>query len=1550
MTDGLIGRIDISSGTVSVEAEDIISDGFTTEDHSVASGGRTVSLLNTGNSVGTLAYGFEGAAGAYDLAITLHDEFDGESTLSIWVNGQEIKTLTLDADTPAGVVTDGNRVVLTVEGIVLDTGDRVEIRAEQDAAEWGRIDRLDFGFVGTVSPPPPPPVEGAIIEAGETQVERLDLSGGFEIESRPDAREGALVRTLDELGEASGTFSGVAGTYQIDVKYFDESDGLADFAFVVNGSVVETWQGTGGTSALGTPAVNSFTVDLQPGDKVTVRGVKGGEELARIDALMVTLLEATEPDNTAPEVNRPIANQTGAEGIPFAFMVPNNTFTDADGDPLSLTAALASGGALPDWLSFDPATNTFSGLPTDGDDGTIDITVTASDGMDDVSDTFRLSIADMGDIPAALNVGLNEAEDLTLDGYVIENRNSASSSQLIRTFGEGEATGQFSGPSGRYRLELGYQEESDGKSNYAVLINGSEVFAFTAEKGPRALGTDASTAIELDLAMGDIVTIRGTRGQEALARLDTIELTALDTGPVNTPTAAENDAATTDEDTAVIVEVLANDTDADGDSLEIASISNAVNGSASANADGTVTFTPNLDFNGTSSFDYTVSDGRGGTDTASVLVTVNAVADPANISGTLSGIVQEDFVVGATGLLLIDDPDAGEAAFIAQTGTSGTFGTFSLTEAGNWSYSLNNAAANVQALDTGDAEIETFTATSVDGTTALINITVNGADESVIVNNPPNVRDFTTGTIPEDLGQGFGRSFLISLGTDPDGDTLDLLSVGPTSTLGSDVFITASGNVVYEPRASATLNALSEGETVIDSFDFTLTDGRGGEGTGTITLTVVGENDPAVIDGSFSGAVTEDSVLEATGALLIDDPDTGEAAFVAQTSTTGTFGMFSLTEAGNWTYSLNNTAANVQALATGDVETETFTVSSIDGTTADITISVNGADEPINAGEAPVAIDFQIGGEVPVDILVDLFASDIVSELASDADTDLTSQSISFTGARVDGAPVSLAAVGFSYNPGAGDTGGFTLDTGNASAFDALASGQIAEVLVDFVVSDGVSSDSGTIGFTVTGTPGEFDLNLRYLGANVPGEQLRASADVGVEEALADIEFSGPVTLSNIAAAIDITDPIFEFLLSFEGDGLSAAYAYAEARSTATATLDIIQSAFTGDSGSFATAIGNSEASASADNSSFVGADARDGGRSSAAATDNSVASAIAEGAGSQSNATADENSEADAFSDSGSTTLAVAEDGSRSEAFAAFNSTAGALAEEASLAVAEAERDSRAEVDAEEEGAGRAIAEQGSEATVISEDFAIGLAQALVGTTAIVDVGLPTGDPIDVGSFIPGLGATLNPIDITADGTGQLGGGIGLLPDLIGSTGGEGFIAMIGVSAPFPLNITPDGPNTDIQSVTVSGLPVGSVLSAGTDVNGDGTEWSFDQAPPSSLAYTAPVGAPDMFNVTITATTPAGTATLTQLVTLTDDPSQISSTPTVFSNDAFVFDAFTTSEPMQRALEPLQDESGDVPPQPGAMPEFEVDSGLEALWMVDHFTFEGEDAANWVL
>ncbi|NCC23329.1 MAG: tandem-95 repeat protein, partial [Alphaproteobacteria bacterium] len=165
--------------------------------------------------------------------------------------------------------------------------------------------------------------------------------------------------------------------------------------------------------------------------------------------------------------------------------------------------------------------------------------------------------------------------------------------------------------------------------------------------------------------------------------------------PVNTDPDAADDVLTTNEDSAVTVDLLANDSDADNDALNVVSLTAAAHGTVTDNGDGTVTYTPNANYNGTDSFTYTVSDGRGGSDTATVSVTVNPVND-APVASDASFSVAEDAVTGTVlGAVSASDIDGDAPLSYAITGGNGD-GIFGI-----------DASGSVFVADSGALDYET---------------------------------------------------------------------------------------------------------------------------------------------------------------------------------------------------------------------------------------------------------------------------------------------------------------------------------------------------------------------------------------------------------------------------------------------------------------------------------------------------------------------------------------------------------------------------------------------------------------------------------------------------------------------------------------------------------------------------------------------------------------------------------------------------------------------------------------------------------------------------
>ena len=162
-------------------------------------------------------------------------------------------------------------------------------------------------------------------------------------------------------------------------------------------------------------------------------------------------------------------------------------------------------------------------------------------------------------------------------------------------------------PDGDFLAFESFTQGADG----AVTDNGDGTLTYTPDA---------------DWHGGDSFTYTVTDGEFSSAATVTVTV-----DPVNDDPAAGDDVMGTTVDTPVIVSVLTNDSDVDtGDTLAIDSFTQGANGAVSDNGDGTLTYTPDASFTGDDSFTYTAGDGNGGTDTATVSMTVYAVLPVAH--------------------------------------------------------------------------------------------------------------------------------------------------------------------------------------------------------------------------------------------------------------------------------------------------------------------------------------------------------------------------------------------------------------------------------------------------------------------------------------------------------------------------------------------------------------------------------------------------------------------------------------------------------------------------------------------------------------------------------------------------------------------------------------------------------------------------------------------------------------------------------------------------------------------------------------------------------
>ncbi|MDC5706708.1 VCBS domain-containing protein [Vibrio europaeus] len=323
-------------------------------------------------------------------------------------------------------------------------------------------------------------------------------------------------------------------------------------------------------------------------------------------------------------------------------------------------------------------------------------------------------------------------------------------------------------------------------------------------------------------------------------------------------------------------------------------------------------------------------------------MTIGGNDDNAVITGVDVGSVIEDLTTQVQGQLAVTDPDLGEDHFQASQ-VKGHLGTLTITKDGAWTYVLDNTNPTVQALGKGSTATDTITVHSADGTSHQVTISINGTNDKAVIGGT------SSGAVTEETQRKTTGTLTIA---DVDTGEAHFSNTDVAGALGT-LHLKDSGAWSYDlDNTNSKVQALGKGATATDTITVHSADGTPYH----ITVTINGTNDKAVIGGTSSGAVTEESQLQTSGTLTITDVDTGEAHF-SNADVAGSLGTLHMTDSGQWTYHLDNTNPTVQALGKGSTATDTIAVHSADGTPHQITVTINGTnDRPTISGTSSGAI------------------------------------------------------------------------------------------------------------------------------------------------------------------------------------------------------------------------------------------------------------------------------------------------------------------------------------------------------------------------------------------------------------------------------------------------------------------------------------------------------------------------------------------------------------------------------------------------------------------
>jgi VCBS repeat-containing protein len=510
---------------------------------------------------------------------------------------------------------------------------------------------------------------------------------------------------------------------------------------------------------------------------------------------------------------------------------------------------------------------------------------------------------------------------------------------------------------------------------------------------------------------------------------------------VNRDPVAAPDAVALDEDTSIEVNVLANDTDEDGDPLSAMVLTQPAHGTATRNASGTITYAPSHDYNGADSFTYKVTDGVGGSAVGTVTVTVRPVNDPPVAEADRFDTNEDTaLVVGAPGVLA-NDTDVDGDALTAQLTQDVAHGTLTLLADGSFTY--------VPSADFNGTD--SFKYVARDATTASSEVVVT-IDVAAVNDAPAAVADAYGTNEDEALAVPVPGV----LANDHDVDSAVIIAAVGTGPAHGALELAVDGSFLYTPQANFNGN---------DSFTYRASDESLESGETAVTIFVAPVNDPPVAAAdSYTTDEDVQLIVDAPG-VLANDSDVDGDALQAHLSDPPSHGDVSLFTDGSFIYT---PAPNYNG-------TDSFTYDLSDSNEVVLGIVVTITIAPVN--DPPTADDDSYTAQIGATLNVGA-----PGVLANDFDDSGSLTAVLVTGA-------SSGALGFNAD------GSFTYTTtrttaGTDSFTYKVTDGTVdsAPATVQITITDpnsGGGGSSGGFGFaTPTLVVWDFDsLNLHISGA-----------------------------------------------------------------------------------------------------------------------------------------------------------------------------------------------------------------------------------------------------------------------------------------------------------------------------------------------------------------------------------------------------------------------------------------------------------------------------------
>ncbi|WP_341848794.1 tandem-95 repeat protein, partial [Vibrio parahaemolyticus] len=822
------------------------------------------------------------------LVFTPAENFNGEATITYIVTDGDLTdeakvtvTVTPVNDSPVAVddtTSIQEDTAVTIDVLTNDTdvdGDKLSIESASVPKEQGTVEVVDGKLVFT-------PVENF---NGDAEITYIVTDGQLTDEAKVTVTVNPVndaptikVEAVESITEDAVSTDTVVATLTVRDTDTPEDQLTVSLENNSNGYFVLVGNEVKLTQA-GVDAVNNDELNLK--DLTISASVSDGVNPTANDSDSLVVNRV----NDAPTVENAIADQVLSEDFATYTIDLNDAFKDSDS---ALNFSVSGNSNV--LVSIENGIATIT--PTADWNGSETLTFTATDPSNEsISQTVNFTVAPVVDIKAD---STNVVEDTPTIINVLGNDTFEGADKVVSLDAE------------------------NSPKNGTVIVNSDGTVTYTPDDN--YVGEDAFTYIVTSGGVSESTTVE-------------VNVTSVNDAPV-----AKNDISTTQEDTAVTIDVLSNDTDVDGDKLSIQSATVPEAQGKVEIVDGKLVFTPAENFNGDAEITYTVTDGQL-TDEAKVTVTVNPVNDAPTIKVDAVESITEDAVSTDTvvATLEVADTDTPEDQLTVslENNSNGYFvlvgNEVKLTQAGV--DAVNNDELNLKDL--------TISASVLDG----VNPTANDSDSLVVnrVNDAPTVENAIADQV---LSEDFASY------------TIDLNDAFKDSDSALNFSVSGNSNVLVSiENGIATISPTADWNGS-ETLTFTATDPSGESVSQTVNFTVapvadiVADKATVVEDTPTIIKVLGNDTFEGDGKVVSLDTNNGPAN-----------GTVSINPDGSVTYTPNDNYVGK--------DTFTYIVTS-GGVSESTTVEVNVT--PVN--DAPVAKDDIATTQEDTAVTIDVLPND----------------------------------------------------------------------------------------------------------------------------------------------------------------------------------------------------------------------------------------------------------------------------------------------------------------------------------------------------------------------------------------------------------------------------------------------------------------------------------------------------------------------------------------------------------------------------------------------